>query len=98
MKKRFIVALNASSPEQQKAFRKYLESSGLGWWHWLDKLWLISNPKVDLTASNVRDSLNNFFPGVNCMVFELRGNDDTWSGFGPSSEKNNMFDWIKRNW
>ena len=29
---------------------------------------------------------------------ELTDDGETWSGFGPHSENQNMFTWIHRNW
>lgn len=98
MKKRFIVALDSSTSEQDKIFINYLKAKNVGWWHWLNNLWLIYTDTGDLTARKIRDDLNVIYPTTNKIIFELSGDSDTWSGFGPSSEERNMFKWIHENW
>lgn len=98
MKKRFIVSLDSETPEQEKEFVEYLRSNGCGWWHWINNTWMIVDSKGEQTASRLRDDLDKIFPAVRKIVFELRGTDDTWSGFGPTGKEQNMFNWIKKNW
>ena len=98
MKKRFIISLNSKTPEQEQVLVEYLKSSGYGWWHWLNNTWLIVDKKGTSSARRFRDELGRLLPGVRNVVFELRGHDDTWAGFGPSGGEQNMFEWIKKNW
>jgi len=98
MKKRFVVALDSSTPEQQLAFQNYVKSTGAGWWHWLDSLWLLIDTRGQLDAIKIRDKLCEIFPRINNFVIELRPDDDTWAGYGPKTEVKNMFTWLKSDW
>lgn len=98
MKKRFVVCLDSSTPEQNKIFKSFLQENKLGWWHWLATTWLVSDSKGKYTAKDIRDTVKRCFPGVHMIVLEIRGADDTWAGFGSSKPDKNMFDWLKENW
>lgn len=97
MKKRFIVAVDSSTPEQEQAFREWI--AGRGWWHWLNNFWLIADSSGEMTASEILDRVRGCYPNVDCVVLELRPDGtDTWAAFGPYSDKRNMFNWLRRNW
>lgn len=98
MKKRFILSLDSSTTEQDELFEKFVDENGLDWWHWLNNLWLLVDPKGNFSASEIRDEANRIYPHVNKLVLEIRSDDDTWSGFGPSKPEKDMFKWIKENW
>lgn len=98
MKKRFIIALDSSTDEQDKKHVAFIKENGLGWWHWITNTWMIVDNSGKFDAKKLRAELRKIYPGVNMMVFELSEEGDTWAGFGPNTEKNNMFSWIKRNW
>lgn len=98
MSKRFIVGVDSSTEEQDKAFLSFVKSHGLGWWHWLENFWLITDSSDQLTASDIRDELGKTYPGVHKLVIELSDSGDTWSGYGPKSEKRNMFNWLNETW
>jgi hypothetical protein len=102
MKKRFIVAVDSATAEQDEAFREYVRVNRLGWWHWLSHLWLLVDPTGSQTASRLTDVLLGIYPGVSTLVLELREDSPGvfsghWSGYGPASEEGNMFAWIRRN-
>ena len=97
MKKRFILLLNSSSPQQNEAFLAAIRAHQIVWWHWFPNAWLIVNPPGNLTAEELRDMANTCFPGVHKVVLESRANGtETWAGFGPTNT--NMFEWIRENW
>ena len=98
MKKRFVVAVDSATKEYNDAFRDYLKSQGLGWWHWLTNVWLLSDSAGCLAAQDIRDALRDYYPGVHTLVIELGETGDTWSGFGPKSDNKNMFKWLYENW
>jgi len=97
MKKRYVVAIDTGTKEQNDAFVKLLRERGLGWWHWLTNCWLITDSRGQLSASELRDKVQSTFQ-CNCLVLELRDGDDTWAGYGPQTEKRDMFKWLKENW
>ena len=98
MKKRFIVALNSNTEEQNKEFKKYIKENGYSWWYWIDGFWLLIDAKGELTASKLRKDMDEFYPEVRRLVLEIRDGDDTWSGLGPKKDGKNMFAWLHRNW
>lgn len=98
MKKRFVVLIESSSEEQNNSFLSWIRQERLGWWHWFQDAWLLSDPTGDQTAISVRDKVWECFPGSNTLVIELGEGEGTWSGFGPKSEKKDMFSWIRKNW
>lgn len=98
MRKRFIVAVDDTTPVQNRAFRDFIKASGLNWWHWISNIWLLIDEAGIWTAGQLRDKAKEFYPGENSFIVELRPDDDIWAGRGPNSEKRNMFKWIKQNW
>ena len=100
MRKRFIVALASANEEQDQAFREFIRSAGLGWWHWLPRLWLLVDLAGEYSAAQIRDKSNEFYPGVYKLVIELGPEqaDETWAGFGPTSTDRHMFNWIANTW
>jgi len=97
MKKRYIICVNDSNKEQNNLFMEYIKENGLGWWHYIDNFWLLTDISGKLSASIIRDQLNIIY-GVRNMVIEINQNSDNWAGFGPQNENENMFDWIQKNW
>ena len=99
--KRFVVLLDATATDSQhKSFKQFIDNTHLGYWHWLARAWLLC--KVDdnseFSADTIRDKVGECYPGVRCLVLELNKDGDTWAGFGPNGDKNNMFAWLKKNW
>lgn len=98
MRKRFIILMNPASTEKNDLLMQWIKDEGLGWWHWFQGSWLLSNSKGHLTATIVRDKLVEIFGPDHSLVMELRGKDDTWAGYGPSSPEKSMFKWIREAW
>ncbi|SRR6266705_5348567 len=98
MKKRFVLALDQASQEQQEDFRKYVIGAGLNWWHWIPGLWLLIDYRGQWTAELLRNKATQFYPGATIFIVELGENVDTWAGFGPSTGDQNMFPWLFDNW
>lgn len=98
MSKRYIVALDSSTNEQNYALQDFIKENSLGWWYWIKTFWLIIDSKEKFSASDIRDVLNRTHPKVDCLVIELNEHGDTWAGYGPATEEKNMFKWIKKNW
>lgn len=94
--KRFVVAAEGMSPEQQKAWLEFIKEKGLGWWHWIDNLWLLVDRPEEMTTATLRDQITEKFGATKCIVIEIEPGG-TWSGLGPSSPKP-MFKWIKETW
>jgi hypothetical protein len=99
MKKRFVLALDESTKEQNKAFLNEIKSKQLSWWHWLTNTWLLVDNTGTIKASDLRDIAQKHFPNIDKIVLELRSDGSTtWSGFGEKGPNKNMFTWLHKNW
>ena len=98
MRRKVAIALNSSTKEQNLELQKFITENGLGWWHWIDNFWLLTDQNGKLTARDIRDKLGEIYPSVRCIVLSLDKDNDTWSGFGPNSSEKNMFNWLKETW
>jgi hypothetical protein len=99
MRKRFIVLIDSSDREKDKTFLNFLkDSKKFGYWHWLDGSWLLTT-SFDVGCSEIRDKIKEIYPNVNNVVLEFKADGtDTWSGFGPNTEKSDMFRWLRDGW
>lgn len=98
MKRRFIILVNNSNENQNTEFLKYIKDNGFGWWHYINNSWLLTTNK-NFTANELRDVVRKIFNDEYNLIIELKGDtNDTWSGFGPNSDKKNMFKWLKEIW
>ena len=98
MKKRFVVVANPTTQEQDKVFQDWLNTRGLGWWHWLNETWLINDPNGLHEAADIRAKAMECFPGIYNLVLELTPTSDTWAGYGPTKSGKDMFEWIRNFW
>ncbi|GJL47090.1 hypothetical protein ACX3OY_22670 [Citrobacter farmeri] len=98
MRRKFAVALDSSTDAQRAELRKFIKDNGLGWWHWINNFWLLTDQNGRLTAKDIRSKLGEICPGVRCVVLSLDKDGDAWSGFGPKSAEKNMFTWLKETW
>ena len=97
MKRRFIIGVSGLNKEDQDKFVEFLRQNGMGWWHWIGDFWLLTARKEEISASMIRDFLNEQNSPRRCIVFEV-DEDKTWAGFGPNKAPQDMFDWIKNSW
>ena len=98
IRKRYIVAISKRTLEEDQTFIAFLKDEKVGWWHWMDNLWLITTSKEHFTASYIRDKIIELYESDRILVIELKDGKDTWSGKGPNSEDKNMFKWLKTAW
>ena len=98
MNKRFVVLLTSATKEGNDAFLNFIKKNKLGWWHWMPNTWLLKAVNTTLKASDIRDAAREAYGFANSFVIELNEEGDTWSGFGPKTDKRNMFAWIHTNW
>ncbi len=97
-KKRYIVCVNNPKDQQDQAFLTYIKNSGFSWWHYLSNTWLIIDSSGNSTVADIRTKVMEYYPQETNMVFQLNEGEGTWSGFGPKSDKANMFTWINDYW
>lgn len=98
MTKRFIVLLGSTTKAQNQEFVSFLSENHLGWWHYFSDSWLLISKLGKISSEEIRDKVKEIYPGVNNLVLEFYSEGDTWAGFGPSNEKQNMFKWLHKNW
>lgn len=98
MRKKYIVAIDSSTNEQNTTFLDFVKAQGFGWWHWIKNVWLLTDPTGRSSSVKIRDKLMKIFTGEGCIVIELAADHDTWAAFGPKGPKINMFDWLNENW
>ena len=100
MKRFFIIGVNPTTKEGTEGIKDWLKDwkkeEKVGWWHWIDGMWLIVSRDPDISVSSIRDKVRKITNGATSLVVEIE--PKTWSGFGPASETRNMFRWIHRNW
>ena len=96
MKRLFVIGIDSTTKEQAKSIEEWLNKSGLSWWHWIDGMWLVVSHDSAITAASIRDKLNTLAPEVTHLAIAVE--PITWAGFGPNSEKRNMFNWLRKNW
>jgi hypothetical protein len=94
MSRNFVVGIDDVSDEQKRALREYFATHG-SLWNWIPNFWLVMTDE-DSTASAIRDRICEIAPGANCMVVQV--DQGTWSGYGPSGKRRNMFKWIHNKW
>jgi len=97
MKKRFVVGINAPSDQAVQSIRDFFRSKKYGWWNWITNFWLVIDWEGKLSAGELRDELGKIVPGENILVLDV-SDSRGWSGFGPSTDKANMFKWIQERW
>ena len=99
MKNRFIVGVNGMTEEEEKAFISYIRDKRMGWWHWVSNFWLLVDPSEQIEVVDIRDVLIRVAPGKRNLVLQVEIEDEsTWAGLGPTGEKNDMFNWIRKTW
>ena len=97
MRKRFIVLIDETTTKQNSEFLDKIEKLGFGWWHYINNSWLLVTTG-NYNASTIRDIVKDIFENEHNLVIELKGKNDTWSGFGPSGEHQDMFKWLNETW
>jgi hypothetical protein len=95
MRKWLVAGVETMTAKQEKEFIGYLRRKGLGWWHWIPNIWLLTGSNVP-DCSEIRDELKIISDGADVIVLEV--NPITWSGFGPKTDENNMFNWLHKSW
>jgi hypothetical protein len=98
MKRRFVIAADKLSTEQDKELKEFLHKYG-GYWHWIDNFWLLAvEGQEDVSAAKIRDKIKAINSESRAIVLEV-GEDITWAGFGKkSSAGRNQHDWLKTTW
>ena len=95
MTRYFVVAVQDLTADETRKISDLFRGE-YGWWHWIDGFWLVTDSSNRLSAEIIREEIGEAVGEKRRMILEV--NPETWSGFGPKSEDNDMFSWIHRNW
>lgn len=98
MKRRYVICFDSLDNSQSKGITALLKQEGLGWWHWIDNVWFVADPKGKFSAQKIRDLLKPLAPKDRMIVLEINENGDTWAGMRSNDPDNKMFTWFKETW
>ncbi len=94
MKGRFAIFVDRATKQQQDTITNYFKHErSVGYWHWFNDVWLITDVSKEFTTQMLRDKVQELAPGLTTLVMQI-DNAKGWSGFG-SDDK---FNWIRETW
>jgi|SRR5450759_2302786 hypothetical protein len=98
MKRRFVIAADKLTSEQDKELRDFLHEFG-GYWHWIDNFWLLAvDGEEDISAAKIRDKVRALNEDSRVMVLEI-GADIDWAGSGKRGARGkDQHDWLGGTW
>ena len=99
MNRRFVIAVDGLTSEEQDKLRQFLAARG-AWWHWIDNFWLltITSGDEDISVRSIRDSIKEINQNTRAIVFEFP-EDIGWATLGRKNAKGrSMADWLKSTW
>ena len=98
-KRRFIVAIDELTEQEESTFAEYLKKSDLSWWHWINGFWLLVDEEEKLCAADIRSEIKKIAPGKTTIVIQT-GNMKDWTiaGFGPIEPTINVTRWLDTVW
>lgn len=97
MKKRFIIAANFLTPDQERKFARYLAENKLSWWHWVKNYWLVVDKTSNLSCKKFRGEIKKIIGSTSVLVMEISG-VNAWAGSVDSSSTSETFDWLDKVW
>lgn len=98
MKRRYVVCFDGLDINQSKSVTILLKDKGLGWWHWIDNVWFVTDSSGKFNASKLRDLLKAVAPNERLVVLEINESGDTWAGIRANDPEDKMFTWFKETW
>ena len=98
MKRRYVICFDALDINQSKSVTALLRKEKLGWWHWIDNVWFVTDSSGQFSAAKVRDLLKPLAPKVRLVVLEINEKGDTWAGIRADDPENKMFTWFAETW
>ncbi len=97
MKKRFVIAINDSTKDQDELFLEYIGTNNFGWWHWIDNFWLLVDSEGKITAKELHNNVMRIYSNNFNFVMEVK-EIPAWWAYGAKEEHRNMFTWIEEHW
>jgi len=98
MSRRFVVAIQGIPAPVANAVTKQLQASGLGFWHWMENVWLVTAApsKGEVTAKSLSDWLAKT-PGVpQGRMLVIRADSDSTEHWGIQDLKS--WNWFTSEW
>jgi hypothetical protein len=93
MTRRYAVAVEGMTKQQEEEFIAYLREERMPWWHWIENVWLLVDRRDTITASAIRDKLRDIAHPHRCLVMQVE--PKSWSGVRDDEK---MFNWLKLVW
>ena len=99
MNRRFVIAAEGLTGEQERKVRDYLAEHG-AWWHWIDNLWLLSTTTTseDFGTVNILDAISKLNGDAKVLVFEFPEDIDWAARSKPNRKGKSMSDWLRNAW
>jgi hypothetical protein len=95
MTTRLIISLDRAPAKARNLVTQTLKDSSVGWWHWLQHLWLVVDPEGRDAAwwrNHLRDQLQVAAPRV--LIFVSDADTGYWAIRGPKRS----FVWLQETW
>jgi hypothetical protein len=98
MTRRFVIGVESLTPEQEEKFRKFLDRSNSGFWHWISNFWLIATDDRKIDASEIVDAIKKINPDARAIAIEFPADLD-WATLGKKNAKGQtMSGWLEKVW
>ena len=96
--RKFVVCIDGETPEDVSAILDYNEEQGLGWWHWIDNIWLLTTNKKQITVGELRDKFMDLTGDKTVAVIEVKS--VTWATYRPTGKvgSKSISKWIEDHW
>ncbi len=88
---RFILIADDIAPAQADKVTQYLKDKGFGFWHWVDKVWLLTT-RQSATAQSLRNELRGVDEKATFIVLQIEALD--WATYSPTT----WTEWLQKNW
>lgn len=94
MNRRFIVAVQHGTPQLRNLITERLKNSGMGYWHWMDSLWLVTRVAPGVTPKGFSEWLEQS-PGISDLTYLVLDADSRqyWGRNNPQS-----WNWLGSEW
>ena len=94
MRGRFILITN---PADQDLVTNYIQrlhkQHGVGWWHWVDNVWLISDRLGQIASIGLRDEIRKIV-GSEATILVFQVSEADWTAYAPKGSH----DWFRESW
>jgi hypothetical protein len=93
--KRFVMATDPISAEEEKKLKDFFGSAG--WWHWLPNFWLIRDNSERLSATSINQEFHRINSAARCIVLEV--DEIFWAACTKTdAQGRDMATWLRDTW